>query len=78
MLLKINVGTKFLLNGKVYRVTDTSMEKCDRNGVSNEVSFAAVCEDTFVADKFSKIEVDFDSWTSAINEGGLKSMLTRG
>ena len=74
MLLKINVGTKFSVNGKAYRVTDTSMLKCDYNGVSTEVSLVAVSDDG----EYQTIEIAFDSWTSAIKEDGLKSMLTRG
>lgn len=74
MLLKINVGTRFFVNGKQYRVKSTSMEKVDFMGVSCKVSFVANAQD----DPLDDIEIEFDEWTAAINENALTAVLTRG
>ena len=76
MLLKIKVGTSFLLNGEPYRVVDTLMSVPNLDEASTHASFVAVD-----SNGANQIRIEFGEWTVAIDErrlDGLKLLLTRG
>ena len=75
MIVKIKTGAPLTINGKKYRVGQTTLENCERNGTSTKVSMRLTSEN------HETLNIQFDKWTTGISEkdlDGLQLLLSRG